>query len=415
MSSLYLNLKSVISYLSRGLVLIALVCHTGISEAREKLVLWEHPHSAQAIEKIARKFEELYDCEIDIRGVSIFDQVDRLLSQKSNDDYPDIISMLSDNISFAYEMDLLSPIRFMQFDANSYTTYSINTVCFDGVIYAVPISLETQILFYNKELLDEPFLTFDEYIDYSATMMSQGIYCLLANWKNFYTSYGVIAGYGGYIWRNTEEDNFIFGDYGLENEGTVRAIQFLRSMYEEGIVYDRPDIHNSFDEYNNLFKEGKAVAIINGQWAINEYNDAKLDFGIACLPLLPNGAPMSAFINVKAYGITRYSKHHDLAEKFLQFINEEENAIERYKTAYQITPTSSFLSNEYVNRDPVIHVLSEQMVSGSEIPVSPDTRKLWKFMDNALDDIFSDKVGIAKALRIAHQSFRREVKSKKNN
>lgn len=44
--------------------------------------------------------------------------------------------------------------------------------------------------------------------------------------------------------------------------------------------------------------------MINGPWAFQPYEAAGINYGVAPLPTLPDGKPMSSFLGVKGYVVS---------------------------------------------------------------------------------------------------------------
>ncbi len=74
-----------------------------------------------------------------------------------------------------------------------------------GKVYGSPAVIETLVLYYNKDLLTEAPKTFAEL----ETLAKDSKYAFageegktsafLADWTNFYYTYGLLSGYGGYV------------------------------------------------------------------------------------------------------------------------------------------------------------------------------------------------------------------------
>ncbi|VFS40993.1 Cyclodextrin-binding protein precursor [Serratia liquefaciens] len=46
--------------------------------------------------------------------------------------------------------------------------------------------------------------------------------------------------------------------------------------------------------------------MINGPWAFQPYEAAGINYGVAPLPTLPDGKPMSSFLGVKGYVVSTW-------------------------------------------------------------------------------------------------------------
>lgn len=67
---------------------------------------------------------------------------------------------------------------------------------------------------------------------------------------------------------------------------------------------------------DNYFKEGKAAAVISGPWALGDYAKSGVDYGVAPLPILPNGQAMRPFYGAKGYVISSKQRIKILQKSF---------------------------------------------------------------------------------------------------
>jgi arabinogalactan oligomer / maltooligosaccharide transport system permease protein len=87
----------------------------------------------------------------------------------------------------------------------------------------------------------------------------------------------------------------------------LQTLKFLEKIYKEDklLPYDY-----EYEDINNAFLTGKAHMIINGSWAVNEYTDAGLNFGVAKIPVVwegyKNPTPMidgyGFMVNINCFG-----------------------------------------------------------------------------------------------------------------
>ncbi|MBF0845543.1 extracellular solute-binding protein, partial [Streptococcus danieliae] len=90
-------------------------------------------------------------------------------------------------------------------------------------------------LFYNKDLIDHAPTTFQELEELSKDPKyayendkSKNV-AFLAQWTNFYNAYGLIKGYGGYIFGDNGTDP---KNIGLNNKGAVEGITYMTNWFK---------------------------------------------------------------------------------------------------------------------------------------------------------------------------------------
>ena len=369
---------------SKGLLLSLALVYSHEILATEMLVVWEDVGRASTIASAVKDFEKIYDCDVDVLEKPMYHQVELLEKQGPKGEGPDVVVLASDMVGVAKDKNLISQIHFMQVENSQYLTNSIASVTFDGELYSVPKTIETLILFYNKDLLKEPPSTLEEYVDLSKKLRKKGKYGLLAKWELFYTTYALMHGYGAYIFRTDNDGTINLNSYGLDTDGAVESLKVLRKMSKADLVYDCLSGVDGYNRMYELFSSKKAIAVINGPWAIEDYLKAGINFGITTLPTLPNGNPMAGFLGIKGYSISKWSTHKDLAEDFLRFINEHKYALLRYKESRQVPPIISVLQDPSLANDELIQVIAQQSVHAVNMPSIPEMSYVWSVMDKAI-------------------------------
>ena len=369
---------------SKGLLLSLALVYSHEILATERLVVWEDVGRASTISSAVKDFEKIYDCDVDVLEKPMYHQVELLEKQGPKGEGPDVVVLASDMVGVAKDKNLISQIHFMQVENSQYLPNSIASVTFDGELYSVPKTIETLILFYNKDLLKEPPSTLEEYVDLSKKLRKKGKYGLLAKWELFYTTYALMHGYGAYIFRTDNDGTINLNSYGLYTDGAVESLKVLRKMSKADLVYDCLSGVDGYNRMYELFSSKKAIAVINGPWAIEDYLKAGINFGITTLPTLPNGNPMAGFLGIKGYSISKWSTHKDLAEDFLRFINEHKYALLRYKESRQVPPVISVLQDPSLANDELIQVIAQQSVHAVNMPSIPEMSYVWSVMDKAI-------------------------------
>lgn len=369
---------------SKGLLLSLALVYSHEILATERLVVWEDVGRASTIASAVKDFEKIYDCDVDVLEKPMYHQVELLEKQGPKGEGPDVVVLASDMVGVAKDKNLISQIHFMQVENSQYLPNSIASVTFDGELYSVPKTIETLILFYNKDLLKEPPSTLEEYVDLSKKLRKKGKYGLLAKWELFYTTYALMHGYGAYIFRTDNDGTINLNSYGLDTDGAVESLKLLRKMSKADLVYDCLSGVDGYNRMYELFSSKKAIAVINGPWAIEDYLKAGINFGITTLPTLPNGNPMAGFLGIKGYSISKWSTHKDLAEDFLRFINEHKYALLRYKESRQVPPIISVLQDPSLANDELIQVIAQQSVHAVNMPSIPEMSYVWSVMDKAI-------------------------------
>lgn len=152
---------------------------------------------------------------------------------------------------------------------------------------------------------------------------------LIGKYDDIYYAYGFIRGNGGYVFGRNPDGSINVNDIGIDSEGAMKDLAELTEYARNCIPKDIFE-KNGDAIIDKHFTSGRAIAVVNGSWALEKYAKAGINIGIAPLPKLKNGRRLAPFFGVKGYTIPAQSLHSELAQKFIQFLNRPEYAEDRY-------------------------------------------------------------------------------------
>ncbi len=125
-----------------------------------------------------------------------------------------------------------------------YSQASIDAVTFDGEVYAVPLDTHAEIMYFNKNILEQAGVALNG---------SGGVDIKSAD--DFYAV--------------CDKGTPIVSDDGkkvtLDKEKAVKAAEFVKGLYDKGYVKEGIDDHQKF------FQSGKAGICIGGTWAVGAF------------------------------------------------------------------------------------------------------------------------------------------------
>ena len=177
--------------------------------------------------------------------------------------------------------------------SSMYADNSIESVTFDGDIYAIPLDTHAEIIYYNTDILEKAGveLNADGQLDINS---KDDFFAILDKCKAVIgdgESVISLTNNGDDPYRVWWATYFQMGGTPLVNEdGTevtmdkdiaVKAAEFVKSLYDDGYVAEGIDDHQKF------FQSGKAAFYIGGTWGTGalEQTDG-LNFGAQPFPQL---------------------------------------------------------------------------------------------------------------------------------
>lgn len=198
-------------------------------------------------------------------------------------------------------------------------------VSWEGRLHAFPMWTSTQLLFYNRDLLEqagipepvpsspEDRLTWEELLEMAKQAQDGG-----AEWgftfqqvdryyqlQALFESAGAGPGLTG--------DGLLQPD--LTNEGWIRTATWYRDLYEDGIAPRGV----SPNQTNDLFINGQVAFFYGGPWTFGRFEEAEgLNYGVTYIPYFEGGTPASA-TGSWALAINPHAANEEAARRFVEF------------------------------------------------------------------------------------------------
>ena len=396
--------------LSSMLALGGLLSNAAVSQvnAQEEydLVVWEDVNKGIGIAAAVEKFEAEHGVNILVIEKTYAQQLEDLRLDGPAGSGPDVFTMPADQIGTAVVEGLVKEVNADDAVKASFTEASIQSQTVDGKLYGLPKSVETQILFYNKDLIAEEDLpdTLEGWYELSQNNTSDS-FAFLALFDQLYYTMGVIGGYGGYIFNQDENGNYLPEEIGLNNEGAIEAVDYVSKFYTEKLFPDGIIGEQGINVLEALFVEGRVQAVISGPWNLEPFTSAGLNYGVKELPMLPNGEHMQSVAGVKSYNISSYTKNPELAEEFLLFITNEENSLVRYEETLEVPAVLALSEHPTVVENDAAEAIALQSEHAKLVPGIVQMNEVWNSMDPALQIVMNGQATAQEALDIAVQQI----------
>lgn len=355
------------------------------AHAAQQLTVWEDIKKSDGIKTAIADFQKQFNVEVKVQEMPFAQQIEKLRLDGPAGIGPDVLVIPNDQLGSAVVQGLLSPLNVDKAHQAAYTPSAMAAFMQNNVVYGVPKAVETLVLIYNKDLLPAPLKTLDEYRAFSQKQREAKQYGLLAKFDQIYYSWGAIAPMGGYIFGKDGKGGLNTHDIGLNTAGGVAAVTYLKSFFTQGLLPPGILGDNGLNAIDSLFTEKKAAAVINGPWAFQPYQSAGINYGVAPLPELPGGKPMSSFLGVKGYAVSTWSKDKTLAQQFIQFINQPQYVKERFRKTQEIPPVVALMNDPLIKNDEKANAVAIQAERAVAMPGVPEMQEVWGPANTALE------------------------------
>ncbi|WP_399934126.1 extracellular solute-binding protein [Streptomyces kanamyceticus] len=347
------------------------------------VTFWDTSNDAEkgTYEKLAKGFEKLHP-DVEVEYVSVaFGEANAKFKNAAggNSGAPDVmrteVAWVADFANLGYLAPLEGTAALDK--ADDYLPQAAASTKFKGKTYAVPQTIDTLALFYNKKMLKKAGVevptTFDEVKSAAKKIKSKtgktGLY-LRGDDPYFYLPY--LYGEGGDL-LDTKNKKVTVD----EPEGAA-AFKVMKDLVDSGAA--TTDASDGYNNQLNAFKDGEVAMAIDGPWSIEgalkgkEFKGDKANLGVAPVPGGSDrqAAPQGGW-NLAAYA---GSGNLDASYEFIKYMSSA-------KVQQQTTEQLSLLPTRTSVYD-VKSVKDNQMVQFFKPAVDKSVERPWIPQANSL-------------------------------
>lgn len=290
---------------------------------------------------------------------------------------------------------------------------SIEASTVNDRLYALPISTSTQLLYYNKSLLDAASLdapsmdpadrlTWEQVAKDAAAAQAAGAeFGLMWDQVNrYYQLQPLVESAGGGSGIGPEEL-----DIDVTNEGWVKAMSFYGDAFESGLAARGVPPEQTPD----MFSNGQVAYFVGGPWWLPAFDAADgLEFGVAPHPYFDGGdavTPTGAW----SWGINPNSDNPDEALAFIKFAALDPDGALATAQGFPLPPANLSTFDAYYSQNQVVDGVADliafELENTSRIrPRSKGYVEFEEFMGQAFEDIRNGS-DPASALQTAQDSI----------
>lgn len=245
----------------------------------------------------------------------------------------------------------------------------------DDHLWGLPASAGFHLLlFYNPELVPEPPATTQALFDLAASLTRDGRWGLALN--SFEPLWVVpwLGAYGGWL---TDAQ----GAPDLDSQAMVQALTLVLKW--QGRLAGVAPVA-SYPEAREMFLNGRAAMLIDGEWAIAEMGQAEgVGWAVAPLPALGSASqPARPLVLARYWAVRRPESdaHAQAAAALLEFLTDPARQLV-WAERFGLLPTrSSALSDPQIENDPVWQASARQLLAGRGVPLDVDPDRLLQAM-----------------------------------
>jgi len=332
------------------------------------------------VEEIIPGFEEETGITVELTEVDMFDALEALPLDGPAGLSPDVLLSPYDRIGGLGQQGHLSSVTLP--DDDRYDETDVQQVTVNDEQYAYPYVIESLVMFTNNEAIAETPQTFEDLEalaqdEQFAFENEEGTNVgFLANWVDFYHSYGLVAGYGGYVFG---EDGTDTSDVGLNTPEAIEGVEYASTWFQDVWPEGMLDVTSSNDFINQSFIDGDTAAVITGPWEAANYEDAGVDYTVSSIPTLSNGEEFAPFAGGKGWVASSYTENIEASEQWLDYVTNEENQLLQHSDFMGEVPANQQARNTIIEEesDELSMAVIEQYNNSIPMPNIPEMAEVW--------------------------------------
>lgn len=201
---------------------------------------------------------------------------------------------------------------------------TVESSSFDGKLWSIPIANSTQVLYYNKDILDAAGITppgasgervtWQELKELGAQAQDAGgadIGIQFGQPNRYYQLQPVPVSAGGGV--GVTGDDMLTPDF--TNDGWVESMDYYGSLFEDGVA----SRSITPEQADATFLAGKTAFLVEGQWMVPQLGDASFSWGAALNPVWEDGDPATP-TGSWSLGINPFSEEKEAAAIFVDWM-----------------------------------------------------------------------------------------------
>jgi arabinogalactan oligomer / maltooligosaccharide transport system substrate-binding protein len=278
---------------------------------------------------------------------------------------------------------------------------SLDAVTIKGKLWGVPDNYGYYLmLLYNKKLVSGPVpANTDAWIEQLKTLTDagKGTYGLVYDLNEPFWLVPWLGGFGG--WPLDDSD--------APSLGTGEMVDALRFVHDLKFVHKVVPSEADYNAADTLFKEGKAAYLINGDWSLSGYREAKIDFGTAALPTVSiTGRSPSPMTSGKYWMFSSRVEDQaqiEAAKKFVEYMTSA-GAQQKWLEMGRLPSSQDAAKSDTIKSDPILQGSMAQLANGRGLPAAAEMRCAWDAMRPTLESVMAgtlEPAGAAEEMQAA--------------
>jgi maltose-binding protein MalE len=327
---------------------------------------------------------------------------------------PDVVGGPHDQIAVDVACGVVNPVpawAWTPAQKKNFIQAALQATTLSGKSYAMPWSIETTGIWYNKALLKasafkpakgQKYVTWKSLIPKLKAATPSGGLPFGWDQTNFYYDYAFIAGSGGYVFKFTKK-GYDYNKLGLATAGSVKGLTFIKDLTNHGKYNLYPD-SMTYSAAKALFNQGKVPAFYTGPWDRADMDTNHINYAFQPLPSFDGKKPLRPFSGVQTFYLNKYGQHQNEAASLMAYLANNLAGAE-YGVSGRIPVTKTLINSKKVQSDPINGGLAHAALAADPMPNIPEMGQVWAPMVSAVTLIVKGQATPSDAANAAVQQI----------
>lgn len=304
---------------------------------------WGSKSEIDILKPILDDFEKLHpDIKIEFMHIpqNYFQKIHLLFASNTP---PDVIFMNNLNLPVYANAGVLENLSGYGFDTKEFFPQSLDSLTWNGVLYAIPRDVSNLVVFYNKNIFDDTKVsyphkdwTFDEFLE-TARLLTKRPDIFGVSFEEdllFYLPY--LMSEGGGVLSDDLSASIITGE---QSQNGLKFYADLRKKYHVAPLKSE----SASATMAQMFLQGRLAMQISGRWLVPKYRE-EADFNWDIAPFPKGNAGSIVPLDSSGWAVAKSSKHKSEAVLLIKYLSSKEN-IEKMTASGLIVPARMDAAN----------------------------------------------------------------------
>ncbi|MFD2792280.1 extracellular solute-binding protein [Promicromonospora vindobonensis] len=349
--------------------------------------VWAMGTEGELLPELAQQFEtDNPDATVNVTPVPWESSTEKINTAIATGEVPDVMQVGTTLMSGFVELGGLAPTP-EDIDSTAFFPGAWDTTVVDGTSYGVPWYVETRVLYYRTDLAEQAGVeapqSWADLTAFAAGLQDAGAeHGIALQTRGASTS----LMYFPFYWQAGGEILDDSGEFSLDNEAQVKALDYYSSFMRDGLA---PQVLVEDEKVQN-FIDGDLGSFVSGPWeranllttAGDDFADT---FGVAPLP---SDATTGSFIGGSNLAVLADAANPDAAWKFVQFATDAPTQVDWFEISSDLPAVQASWDDPALADNEAVAVYGDVLETARSTPAIPT----WSEIEHEFDLIIEQVI-----------------------